>query len=237
MRITIISLTTFVMTSHCQSLSYGPSDDASWAIHSNRLSTLLTDDKQAIYDDYITQCNQAAVDDQERNNHARNTRFCSFNDEFRIRMNREQPSSVYNYTQSGYKKIKTPPQLFQIIQEFYHANKHKASVEWSTINTYQNLWEIPSTIVRLEDPILEGGGEGLKALISQQAQTILEEWIGQKLSPVSLYGVRQYHRGSLLAPHVDRMPLVTSAISKCLFLKLCVWDRVSMIDCKYDLLH
>ena len=34
------------------------------------------------------------------------------------------------------------------------------------------------------------------------------------LSPVSLYGVRLYHNGSILAPHVDRMPLVTSCISK-----------------------
>ena len=34
------------------------------------------------------------------------------------------------------------------------------------------------------------------------------------LSPVSLYGVRLYHNNSILAPHVDRMPLVTSCISK-----------------------
>lgn len=201
------------VTNYCQSHSYTPSDDASWAIHSNRLSTLLTSDKQAIYDNYIDQCNKAAVEDQKREGRPRDTRFCTYNDGFRMRMNREQPSSVYNYTTLGYEKIKTPSQLFQLIQEFYHTNKHQASVEWPTVNTYQNLWEFPSTIVRLEDPVLKGGGVKLKEKVLQHAQNLLEEWVGQKLSPVSLYGVRQYHRGSILAPHVDRMPLITSAIS------------------------
>lgn len=33
-----------------------------------------------------------------------------------------------------------------------------------------------------------------------------------ELTPVSLYGIRVYKEGAVLAPHVDRMPLISSAI-------------------------
>jgi hypothetical protein len=35
---------------------------------------------------------------------------------------------------------------------------------------------------------------------------------GQQLAECSLYGIRVYKTGAVLAPHVDRMPLVSSAI-------------------------
>lgn len=41
---------------------------------------------------------------------------------------------------------------------------------------------------------------------------MLEEWTGLKLKPVSCYGIRVYKQGGILSPHVDRDPLVTSAI-------------------------
>jgi prolyl 4-hydroxylase len=33
-----------------------------------------------------------------------------------------------------------------------------------------------------------------------------------KLQPTSLYGIRVYTAGAILAPHVDRLPLVSSCI-------------------------
>lgn len=41
---------------------------------------------------------------------------------------------------------------------------------------------------------------------------VIEEWTGQEQVPCSLYGIRVYTEGSILAPHVDRLPLVGSAI-------------------------
>lgn len=38
------------------------------------------------------------------------------------------------------------------------------------------------------------------------------EWTGQELTECSLYGIRIYPEGSVLATHVDRLPLVSSAI-------------------------
>jgi prolyl 4-hydroxylase len=39
-----------------------------------------------------------------------------------------------------------------------------------------------------------------------------QEWTGQELTQCSLYGIRIYTEGSVLATHVDRLPLVSSAI-------------------------
>jgi prolyl 4-hydroxylase len=40
----------------------------------------------------------------------------------------------------------------------------------------------------------------------------LSEWTDQELTQCSLYGIRIYKEGAILAPHVDRLPLVSSAI-------------------------
>jgi prolyl 4-hydroxylase len=41
---------------------------------------------------------------------------------------------------------------------------------------------------------------------------VIAEWTGQELTQCSLYGIRVYKNGAILAPHVDRLPLVSSAI-------------------------
>ena len=46
----------------------------------------------------------------------------------------------------------------------------------------------------------------------EYVQSTLEQWTGKELKRTSVYGIRVYQRGSILAPHVDRLPLVSSAI-------------------------
>lgn len=193
---------------------YTPSDDASWAIHTTTLSTLLGTEKQAFYDHFIEGCQQAVQNELEEGLIDETEAHCTVLDEDRLRRNRDQPKSMFNYTKLGYEKRKTPEKLFQMILEFYNANKHLARQEWETANSYQNNWDSPSTIVNVDDETLEGGGEDLKDRLWEEARLVVQEWVGQELEPVSLYGVRQYHRGSVLSPHVDRLPLVSSAISK-----------------------
>ena len=55
-------------------------------------------------------------------------------------------------------------------------------------------------------------GRRLKAAIWDAVRGALEKWTGETLKPTSLYGIRVYKEGAILAPHVDRLPLVTSAI-------------------------
>ena len=50
--------------------------------------------------------------------------------------------------------------------------------------------------------------------IVRHVQSVLEAWTHQSLVLTSLYGIRTYKEGAILAPHVDRLPLVSSAISK-----------------------
>eukprot|EP00751_Fragilariopsis_kerguelensis_P047443 CAMPEP_0171044642 /NCGR_PEP_ID=MMETSP0736-20130129/47959_1 /TAXON_ID=186038 /ORGANISM="Fragilariopsis kerguelensis, Strain L26-C5" /LENGTH=359 /DNA_ID=CAMNT_0011494327 /DNA_START=267 /DNA_END=1346 /DNA_ORIENTATION=+ len=124
-----------------------------------------------------------------------------------MRMNRDQPKSCYNYTKDGYTKTRVPPELFDSMKDFFEKNRHRAEIEWKEYNVYHNAWETPPTIVHLNQE------KTLQNQIVERVQPILEQWVGQHLSLVSSYGIRLYHNGSILAPHVDRMPLVTSVIS------------------------
>mmetsp|Transcript_32052 Transcript_32052/g.73730 ORF Transcript_32052/g.73730 Transcript_32052/m.73730 type:complete len:305 (-) Transcript_32052:117-1031(-) len=56
------------------------------------------------------------------------------------------------------------------------------------------------------------GQSGIKDYLWNAAKETLSEWTDMDLTPVSLYGIRVYKEGAILAPHVDRLPLVSSAI-------------------------
>ena len=77
---------------------------------------------------------------------------------------------------------------------------------------YRNNWESPTYMVSVEDRKLRGGGSRLKQEIWTAARDTIGAWTGQELTQCSLYGVRIYGPGAILATHVDRMPLVSSAI-------------------------
>ena len=75
-----------------------------------------------------------------------------------------------------------------------------------------NNWISESTFVSVEDSKLRGGGYALKQKLWNEAHDVISEWTGQELTQCSLYGIRIYHEGAILATHVDRLPLVSSAI-------------------------
>jgi prolyl 4-hydroxylase len=120
---------------------------------------------------------------------------------------------MQNYTEVGYKKMKAPEELFSMISDFWEKNKAKAKQEqWGVGNTYTNNWDVPSDMVSVEDSGLRGGGYALKQRIWDAAKIVIGEWTGQELTQCSLYGIRIYKEGAVLSPHVDRLPLVSSAI-------------------------
>lgn len=67
-------------------------------------------------------------------------------------------------------------------------------------------------MVSVENAGLRGGGSQLKNAIWNAAKDTLQEWTGEELTQCSLYGIRVYTEGAVLATHVDRLPLVSSAI-------------------------
>ena len=168
-------------------------DDASWAITHPVVSNVLGDHILPLYNTYIEDCSKATSS-------AGRPHDCADEEIHRLDMNTYQPASVYNYTKVGYQKIKAPPELFKLIRDFYDKNRGKDVTEWKTINTYHNMWDTPPTIMTLNQPTWEGGGQELQDQIWETAKDLMQEWSGQELSPVSLYGIRLYHNGSILAP-------------------------------------
>ncbi len=100
-----------------------------------------------------------------------------------------------------------------MISDFWQANKHDESGEdWYDGNSFVNYWEIPSTMVSVENEKLIGGGNELHDKIWNVTRDLISEWTGQQLTGSSVYGIRVYKEGAILAPHVDRLPLISSAI-------------------------
>lgn len=160
--------------------------------------------QNAMYDDFIDTCEKAFGKKGSR---------CRLTEQDRIDMSLRQPQSMQNYTELGYKKIKAPDAVFKLIKEFWDINKDNTKPEtWGVANTYTNNWVVPTHMVSVEDSGLRGGGSRLKQKIWNAAKTTITEWTQEELTECSLYGIRVYKEGSILATHVDRLPLVASAI-------------------------
>lgn len=151
-----------------------------------------------------------------RHHYATDASECDNTEEERLEMNVNQPPSMLNYTELGFSKITAPKKLFAAIKKFWDENNGVEGAEepedWNAGNTYTNHWDSPTFMLNIEDESLRGGGEKLKKVIWAGAKSTLEKWTKQKLQPCSLYGIRKYTAGAVLAPHVDRLPLVSSAI-------------------------
>ena len=160
--------------------------------------------KQQDFDDYMAGC----VDYYD----TKGSR-CWANEADRIKMSLRQPAGMYNYTEMGFTKIKAPKEVFDLLKEFWAKNKDREKAEsWPIANVYVNHWQMPTAMVSVEDSSLEGGGFVLKQAIWNAARDTISAWTGQQLAECSLYGIRVYKEGAILAPHVDRLPLVSSAI-------------------------
>lgn len=139
--------------------------------------------------------------------------LCRSGEADRIEMALRQPAGLLNYTTHGFAKLRAPDAVMQLLRNFWEKNRGSERREqWAPGNIYTNHWESPTKLLNVADYLLDGGGVTLKQHIWDAARTTLESWTGQRLAECSLYGIRIYERGAMLAPHVDRLPLVSSAI-------------------------
>ena len=163
-------------------------------------------DRQKFYEDYLQGCRdhwKTAGEDE----------MCDVYEEQRIERNNQQPQSMVNFTDVGYKKIKAPEHVFKLLLDFWEANKdHEEDESWSPGNIFVNYWSSESKFVNVEDEEYVGGGDHLLDTLWEASVQTISEWTGQKLVPSSLYGIRVYKEGAVLSPHVDRLPLISSAI-------------------------
>ncbi|KAG7347910.1 ankyrin repeat domain protein [Nitzschia inconspicua] len=141
------------------------------------------------------------------------SKHCDDYENDRIEMNLKQPESMVNYTDTGFKKIKAPTELFQLLKTHFDRNHAKMKEEkWPKGNIYVNHWASPTYMISVEDTEMEGGSLDLKNKVWNAAKPVVEAWTGMELKPTSQYGIRVYTEGAILNPHADRLPLVSSAI-------------------------
>ncbi|KAL9184078.1 hypothetical protein ACHAXT_002164 [Thalassiosira profunda] len=131
---------------------------------------------------------------------------CDGSENDRIEMNLRQPESMYNYTTLGFHKVRAPAHLMSLLTRFWDRKFTTLDAirneTWDVGNTYTNHWASPTKMLYVDN----------RKAIWDATKPLLEEWTGVELSQTSLYGVRVYTEGAVLAPHVDRVPLVISAI-------------------------
>mmetsp|Transcript_25985 Transcript_25985/g.53611 ORF Transcript_25985/g.53611 Transcript_25985/m.53611 type:complete len:502 (-) Transcript_25985:168-1673(-) len=161
--------------------------------------------KRKFYRDFMQGC---------RTKYAPQEFLCDDTEVERLEMNLRQPASMRNYTFLGFQKVRAPEKLMELLTNFWNENSKNeiTSETWNKGNTYTNHWSSPTMMLNIEDSSLTGGGERIRTAVWDESRTLLEEWAGVELSPSSLYGIRVYTEGAVLTPHVDRMPLVISAI-------------------------
>lgn len=113
----------------------------------------------------------------------------------------------------GFRKVRAPPSLQKLLLEFWENNKDDAEEEeWGPGDISTNHWKYPTKMIDIHDIEYIGGGKDLANAVWDVAKTEVEGWTGMKVRPSSVYGIRVYPRGSILSPHVDRLPLVSSCI-------------------------
>jgi hypothetical protein len=179
--------------------------DCSFPIQNHEMSCGdLLGDRQKVYDDFMEGCRKFYGD---------KAASCDSYENDRIEMSYRQAQSMVNYTSTGFKKIKAPKAVWDLLSGHWERNKDKKKKEqWGVGNIYVNHWDSPTYMVSVEDKTLDGGGYELKQAVWDAVKPTIEQWTGMELQPVSMYGIRIYTDGAILNPHVDRLPLVSSCI-------------------------
>lgn len=162
------------------------------------------DHRQFAYKEFLQGC--TGKDDE-------NLQGCRQFEVDRIQMNLVQPSISQNYTHAGFAKVDAPVPVMNMLNNLWHTHskRHLKEELWERSNTYLNHWDRPTYMLDVEHPEYGLSLQDRTTLINE-VQSVLEAWTQQPLTLTSLYGIRSYGRNAVLAPHVDRLPLVASAI-------------------------
>lgn len=129
------------------------------------------------------------------------SRLCDAHEYERLMMNKRQPQSMINMTETGFKKVKAPERLTELLKDFWAKNSETKQQEyWGEGNVYLNYWDNPTLLVSVDDTGLRGSGHRLKREIWSALGALMEEWTQQELQPSSMYGIRIYQEGAVMLP-------------------------------------
>ena len=169
--------------------------------------------RQKFYDDYIQGCKDYWKEDGEDHR-------CDEYELQRLQQNIDQPPSMVNFTDVGYKKIKAPKHVFDMLVAFWEENKdNETDEEWIPGNIFVNYWETPSKFVDVANSDNKYGGDKLVDAIWESSVDTISEWTGQKLVPSSAYGIRVYKEGAILSCHGQSINQSDT---------ICFWTRLEL---------
>jgi len=171
-------------------------------------TTILGPNQQQLYEEHMQGCSDYYTARGHDGHHS-----CWDTERQRIDMNLRQPQSMYNYSRNGFVKIRAPEAVWKMIQTFWETNRHELlEEEWGVGSIFVNHWKVPAQFVAIHNESLPGGGSLFENHIWNAARDTLRDWTGYEMADCTCYGIRVYQGGAVLAPHVDRLPLVSSAI-------------------------
>jgi hypothetical protein len=84
-------------------------------------------DRQRFYENFLVSCEKFYHEKKGQG-------LCASTEENRLYMSLRQPSSMQNYTDLGFKKIRTPERVWKILQEFWENNKSKMFFSYLKMN-------------------------------------------------------------------------------------------------------
>lgn len=131
---------------------------------------------------------------------------CDESEADRITINANQPAVQRNFTAAGYAKVQAPRASYNALRQFWDLNHAGSTLRevWEEASVYTNHWESPTQTLLID--AADGPRMSLQSRrqLVDRVQTVLEQWTGVPLQPTSMFGIRSYANGSILAPHLDR---------------------------------
>jgi prolyl 4-hydroxylase len=104
-------------------------------------------------------------------------------------------------TEKGFKVVKIPIQTWRLIQEAYQLLQGvKTAEDWEGITNFihDKDGNAPVEILNMDHCFR------IKEIIQDELKQLHEEFAGQPIEPVCIYGIRSYMRGAILENHTDR---------------------------------
>lgn len=178
--------------------------DGSWPMQLSHQAIIETAKNFPLYDQYMKGCYDTYSKE-----------LCDENEAIRMERNSHQPQWVpRNYTTAGYAQVPAPTGPYTILRDHWDrfSQRYMRPEVWDAANVYTNHWAAATQVLPLENPdgttpLSQHLSVQNRQKIIEQVQEVLERWTGVSLQPTSLYGIRSYTNGSILAPHVDRYVL------------------------------
>ena len=109
----------------------------------------------------------------------------------------KQPVLLPTLTNVGYRVRQIPKMLFEEIQGFYRSHKHLRERETMKLEPAVNQDTVATSMVHLDAPMSERIAEVIKPMV--------QDWLDRTVELTRMYGIREFHKGNILRPHVARV--------------------------------